>query len=271
MTLFWRRMSFLCNLLRVTTKGILPRTNTKLYMGSGIAIQYVVSHPDIFTVITNEETKIHPAGIIFDVDGLMLDTESPVIALWTQAGKPLGWDIKAEVVIRTLGIDREGTREIFLREYGPDFPYERIRNEYSRLVHEELEKGFPHKPGLIFLLDHLSSLGISLAVATSTRREAAVWKLRKAGILDRFTALACGDETRNGKPAPDIFLLAAKRLGQKPSACVGFEDSPAGLLGLHAAGIRSIFIKDLVDPPPEILATVWRRCADLAEAAELFG
>ena len=218
-----------------------------------------------------EETKIHPAGVIFDVDGLMLDTESPVIAFWAQAGKLSGWDISPEVVLRTIGIDANSTREIFLREYGSDFPYERIRNEFSRLYYEEFEKGVAHKSGLVFLLDHLSFLGIPLAVATSARREAAAWKLRKAGILDRFAALACGDEIRNGKPAPDIFLLAAERLGQKPSNCVGFEDSPAGLQGLHAAGILSVFVKDLADPPPEILATVWRCCVDLGEAAELFG
>jgi len=217
-----------------------------------------------------EKTKIRPAGIIFDVDGLMLDTEGPMIPLWAQAGKPLGWDISPEVVLRTLGITIEGTRTIFLQEYGPDFPYERIRAEFSRLYYKELEKGIPHKSGLVFLLDHLASLGIPLAVATSARRESAVWKLRKAGILDRFSALACGDEIRNGKPAPDIFLLAAERLRQKPCDCVGFEDSPAGLQGLHAAGIRSVFVKDLTDPPPEIRATVWRCCADLTEAAELF-
>ena len=218
-----------------------------------------------------EETKIHPAGVIFDMDGLMLDTEKPVISLWAKAGKPFGWDISPEVVFRTFGIITEGTRAIFQQEYGPDFPYDSIRAEFSRLVHEDLEKGVPHKPGLVHLLDHLSSLGIPLAVATSARREVAVWKLRKADILERFAALACGDEIRNGKPAPDIFLLAAEKLGQKPSDCVGFEDSPAGLQGLHAAGIRSVFVKDLVDPPPEVLVTVWRRCVDLAEAAELFG
>jgi HAD superfamily hydrolase (TIGR01509 family) len=217
-----------------------------------------------------EETKIRPAGVIFDVDGLMLDTEGPVFALWTRAGKPLGWDIKAEVVMRTLGIDREGARTIFLQEYGPGFPYEKIRDEFRRLYYEEFEKGAPHKPGLVYLLDHLAALGIPLAVASSSLHETVIWKLRKAGILDRFVALACGDEVRNGKPAPDIFLLAAERLGQKPSDCVGFEDSPAGLQGLHAAGIRSVFIKDLTDPPPEVLATVWHRCADLAEARKLF-
>jgi len=234
-------------------------------------INFLLSVPGTVALIKmKEENKIRPAGVIFDIDGLMLDTESPVIGFWAQAGKLLGWNISAEVVMRTIGITADSTRAIFLQEYGPDFPYERIRAEFSRLYYEEFEKGAPHKSGLVFLLDHLSSLGIPLAVATSARRESAVWKLRKAGILDRFAALACGDEIRIGKPAPDIFLLAAERLGQKPSDCVGFEDSPAGLQGLHAAGIRSVFIKDLTDPPPEIRETIWRCCADLAEATGLF-
>jgi beta-phosphoglucomutase-like phosphatase (HAD superfamily) len=81
--------------------------------------------------------------------------------------------------------------------------------------------------------------------------------LRKVDILDRFSIIVCGDEVTNGKPAPDIFLLA-------------FEGSSAGLMGLHSAGIRSIFIKDVIEPSQDILATVWRRYNDLKEAVELF-
>ena len=218
----------------------------------------------------SEIEKFQPSAAIFDMDGLMLDTERPGVARWVETGKCFGWDIKPELIIRTLGIDKEGTRAIIIDEMGPEFPFDKIRDETHRRMNEDEEKGINHRPGLVVLLDHLASLGIPRAVATSTRREAALRKLRKADILDRFTVLACGDEVTNGKPAPDIFLLAAERLGKAPSECIGFEDSPAGLRGLHAAGIRSVFVKDLADPPPDVMATVWRRCADLAEAVELF-
>jgi beta-phosphoglucomutase-like phosphatase (HAD superfamily) len=92
--------------------------------------------------------------------------------------------------------------------------------------------------------------------------------LEKAGIKDRFAAATCGDDVKNGKPNPEIFLNAAEKLKTPPSLCVGFEDSAAGLQALRAAGIRSVFIKDVVQPPEEVLATVWKRCADLEEAAE---
>ncbi|MDR2258511.1 MAG: HAD family hydrolase, partial [Treponema sp.] len=156
-------------------------------------------------------------------------------------------------------------------EYGPDFPYDEYRREAVRLIREAAEeRGIPRRPGLLPLLDHLDRLAIPFAVATSTDRETAVWKLTKAGIRDRFSALACGDEVQYGKPAPDIFLLAAERLGKSPAECTGFEDSPAGLMALQAAGIPPVFIKDLLEPPAEVLAGVWRRYDSLDQAIELF-
>ena len=218
-----------------------------------------------------EKPQSCSSAVIFDMDGLMIDTERPSIPLWARAGRSMGYDIGPEIVISNLGIDEVGSRANFLRQFGPDFPYDRIRKEFISLINAEFEKGIAHRPGLVFLLDRLASLGIPAAIATSAYRERMLWKLRLAGILERFTVIVCGDEIRSGKPAPDIFLLAAEKLGKAPAECVGFEDSPAGLRALHAAGIRSIFIKDLVEPPEDILATVWRRCNDLAEAAELFG
>jgi HAD superfamily hydrolase (TIGR01509 family) len=206
------------------------------------------------------------------MDGLMLDTERPAAAAWAKAVRNLGWPAGEEIAVKTIGIDEKSTRAIAMEELGADFPYDAVREEMVRIIIRETEqKGIPQRPGLAVLLDHLESLGVPLAVATSTKRETALWKLRRGGILERFPVLACGDEVRQGKPAPDIFLLAAERLGKNPGDCVGFEDSPAGLRALRAAGIPSVFVKDLVEPPPEVLASVWRRCRDLAEAAALFG
>jgi HAD superfamily hydrolase (TIGR01509 family) len=218
------------------------------------------------------QNQFLPGAVIFDMDGLLLDTEGPVIALWVEVGRQLGWDVTEETVFRTVGINEAATRAVFIGEYGPEFPYDEARSRLIQIYLARAEKeGIPHRPGLAVLLDHLAGLGIPLGIATSSDRETALWKLRCAGIGGRFSVLVCGDEAGRGKPAPDIFLCAAERLGKAPAECIGFEDSPAGLTALHAAGIRSVFIKDMVEPPAEVLRTVWRRYGDLAEAAALFG
>jgi HAD superfamily hydrolase (TIGR01509 family) len=206
------------------------------------------------------------------MDGTMLDTERLEIGLYVRLSGEMGWPTDEDTLRGTIGLSDENAEGIYVKKYGPRYPFGEI---WAAVMKEETvraeREGLPHRPGLRALLDKLAALGIPLAVATSTFRERAAWKLEKAGILDRFAALACGDEVKNGKPAPDIFLLAASQLGINPEDAVGFEDSPAGLAGLAAAGIPSVFVKDMAEPPPEILRTVWRRCADLAAAAELFG
>ncbi|MDR1443641.1 MAG: HAD family phosphatase [Treponema sp.] len=214
-----------------------------------------------------------PKAVIFDMDGLLLDTEQPVKDLWLKAARNRGWEIRTETVLRTIGVDEKTSRNIMREECGPDFPYQEIREELRRLITETAERdGIRWRPGLPVILDRLEGLKIPYGLATSTARETALWKLEKAGLpAGRFRVIVCGDEVEQGKPAPDIFLRAAELLGAAPGDCLGFEDSPAGLRALAAAGIPSVFIKDLLEPPAEVLAAVWRRCTDLAEAASLIG
>lgn len=201
----------------------------------------------------------------------MFDTEKLTMPLWDEASEPFGYRIPQEVVVKTIGISSEKARAVMIEEYGEEFPYDKIRDQFRLLVKREIDKhGVPKKPGLDFLLERLCAAKIPMSLATSSRRATALDMLERAGIISKFTAITGGDEVANGKPAPDIFLLAAEKIGIPPNDCIGFEDSPAGLRGLHAAGIRSIFIKDVIEPPQEVLDTVWRRYGNLAEAAELF-
>ncbi|GAB1484723.1 HAD family hydrolase [Treponema sp.] len=208
-----------------------------------------------------------PAALIFDMDGLMLDTERPSIALWLEAAREYGWTIDEAVPLATIGLDEAATRATVMEACGPVFPYEEVRSRLIELYERHVEeKGIIKRPGLLKLLDHARSAGLPLAVATSTARIEAEERLERAGIREYFSALACGDEVGRGKPAPDIFLLASERLNIAPECCLGFEDSAPGLKGLAAAGIKSIFIKDMLEAPTEVLATVWRRYSDLSEA-----
>ena len=217
-------------------------------------------------------TPFIPKGVILDMDGLMLDTERLEIALYVRISREMGWPTSEAFLRTTIGIGDDVSEKTYKAEFGAAYPFREIWEQVKNALTETAETGgIPHRPGLLTFLDRLDALGIPKAVATSTERKRALWKLDKAGIADRFTVLVCGDEISRGKPAPDIFLKAAERLGAATADCVGFEDSPAGLKGLAEAGIRSVFIKDLAEPPPGVLAGVWRRCAGLAEAAALFG
>ncbi|MDR0448727.1 MAG: HAD family phosphatase, partial [Treponema sp.] len=217
-------------------------------------------------------TPFIPEGVILDMDGLMLDTERLELQLYVEISAQMGWPTPETMLRKTIGISDEDAEVFYKNEYGAAYPFRKIWDAVVEKEYKIAEKdGLPHKTGLLILLDRLKQLEIPMAVATSANRKRAQWKLERGGILDRFNAFAFGDEIERGKPSPDIFLLAAERLGVNPQGCVGFEDSPAGLAGLAAAGIHSVFIKDMAEPAQEILRTVWRRCADLEVAASLFG
>lgn len=211
-------------------------------------------------------------AVLFDLDGLLIDSERPAVRLWCRAAAERGYSIPESVPIATVGLNESDTRDVIMVHCGAAFPYEAVRDRMEELYAAEVENGgLAPRPGVTELLARLDAVGMARAIATSSARAAANYKLDRSGLGNIFPVLACGDETARGKPAPDIFLLAAARLGVVPRDCIGFEDSPAGLAALRAADIRSVFIKDLVEPPAGILATVWRRYERADQAVELFG
>jgi HAD superfamily hydrolase (TIGR01509 family) len=212
-----------------------------------------------------------PAAAIFDLDGLMLDTERPFITALAAKNAESGWDVPFDTLIKIIGINCRASEKLLKDMLGSEYPFMDLRSEILRHEKTRYEaEGIPHKPGLIPLLDSLREKKIPAAVATSTDRDRALWKLRCGGILERFDAIVCGDEIQHGKPAPDIFLRAAEKLALPAACCAGLEDSPAGLTALAAAGIRSIFIKDMIEPDAEVRAAVWKCCSSLYEVIPLF-
>ena len=153
--------------------------------------------------------------------------------------------------------------------YGPDFRLDRFDGHVNARVHAVLDAHVPVKPGALEILDFLAGRGLPLAVATSSSRRTVERHLGKAGLLDRFRAVAARDDVERGKPHPDLYLEAARRLGVAPQHCVAFEDSNNGLTAAHAAGTMAIMVPDILQPTPEVRAKCVTVLPDLHEALRL--
>lgn len=199
----------------------------------------------------------------------MLDTEPAYRIAWQAASAECGYELPDPLYVTLIGRGRSEGEQTLVDAFGPRFPVDEFRAVCLRREAEMFETtSVPKKPGLDQLLDLLDSRSIAKAVATSTERRTAVAQLFAAGLLDRFTAVATGDEVVNGKPAPDLFLLAAQRLGVQPVHCIVFEDAEAGTIAADAAGMTVFIVPDLKQPSPEVQRLAKGVFPSLTEVAE---
>jgi HAD superfamily hydrolase (TIGR01509 family) len=193
------------------------------------------------------------AAVLLDMDGLMLDTERLLYAVWQRAMADFGYEASEEVFLASVGTTVQSTNQLLRAAYGPEFPLEATNGRTGDYVWQEVDaRGAPLKPGLPALLDYLEAQGIPKAVASSSERATIDRLLGSVGLLPRFAVTVAGDEVARGKPAPDIFLLAASRLGVEPGRCLVLEDSEPGARAAHAAGMAVIIVPDLKSPSDDV-------------------
>jgi len=210
-------------------------------------------------------------AVIFDMDGLMLDTERLDREHFGRAAADFGYLELEPIYLETVGRNWSDTRKHFQQVLGENFPFDELRARWRTYSKDYANKfGVPLKTGLENLLSVLDRIGIPKAVATSTQRHDALPLLETVALLNRFTVVVTGDEVSHGKPAPDIFLTAARRLSVDPKCCVVFEDSPAGIAAAHAAGMVPILVPDVVPPTDETRRIAHRVLSSLEEAVVLF-
>ena len=209
-------------------------------------------------------------ALLFDMDGLLLDSERVVQESWNAAGEALGYGKVGEHIYNTLGMNAAGRKEYFNNVFGTGFPYE----EFQKLSRKEFfnvadQEGIPLKPGAKELIFYAKQMGYKVGLVTSSRKEYAVDVLKKAGIFSYFDGCIFGDMVSKSKPDPEIYEKGCKMLGEEPECCVAFEDAPAGVMAASAAGIDVIMVPDLVQPDDAIRMRTWKVLDSLDEAIGL--
>ena len=192
-------------------------------------------------------------AVVFDMDGVIFATERLVIEFWKEVAKKHNIPNAEHTCIQCLGTNRVRTREIFLENYGADFPFDPYRAEVTELFNTHY-KGvpLPTKPGVRELLSYLQEQDIKVGLASSTAQHLVRDEIGTAGLLPFFQTLVCGDMVEHSKPAPDIFLKACEILNADPTKSIAIEDSFNGIRSAHCAGMTPIMVPDQVQPTDEI-------------------
>jgi len=195
-----------------------------------------------------------PQAVIFDMDGLLIDTIPIYIAAMTEAGAQVGHPLSREYLVSLIGLLGQELHNRLTQDFGPDFPAEAVLRLTGERLAKTFAQGAPLKAGAAELVHQLHSLDMPLAVATSMKTAEAEHQLEMAGVRHCFVAVVGRDQVQRNKPNPDVYLEAASRLKQAPGACVALEDSFNGVRAAHAAGCMTIMVPDMLVPTAEIEA-----------------
>jgi HAD superfamily hydrolase (TIGR01509 family) len=208
-------------------------------------------------------------AVLFDMDGLLLDTEAVYIEAYGDAAQAMGVEISLAFCHSMIGVPSRECDAMIRDHFGPDFRFDRFDRHFNEHARRLLDAHVPVKPGATEILEYLAGHGLPLAIATSSSVRSVQRHLGSAGLLGHFTAIATRYDVERGKPHPNVYLEAARRLGVAPERCIAFEDSNVGLTAAHAAGTMAIMVPDIVPPSPEVLAKCLKVVPDLHAALTL--
>ena len=188
-------------------------------------------------------------GIIFDMDGLMINTEKLLQRFWCEAANEFGYPMKPEHSLKIRSLSAKLAEPMLKQLVSPEFDYQKVRKRRMELMNAYIrEHGVEEKEGLKELLSYLKEEKYDMAVATATDYARTKLYLSSIGVFSYFSQVICGDMVKNGKPKPDIYQLAVQKLGYEPGECVALEDSPNGILAAYRAGVLPIMVPDLDQP-----------------------
>ena len=204
-------------------------------------------------------------AVIFDMDGLLLDTETVYRRAMIASASGLGYDFPEEFCHSMVGTAETEIHAILRQRFGTDFPIPRLFEDCEVQMGLLLEAGVPVKAGAAELISDLAARDLPMAVATSTFRRIAEHHLQRAGLLDHFAAVCTREDVTRGKPHPDLFLAAAEKLGVRAERCLVLEDSYPGVRAAHASGAMAIMVPDMLPATDELRALCVAVVRDLHE------
>lgn len=208
-------------------------------------------------------------AVIFDMDGLMFDTEFLVKEGWDIVGKKLGFGELGYMINKTLGVNAKKAKEIFFEEFQHKVDVDELTKYTREYAYKYYDKnGVPVKKGLYELLKYLKDKNYKLAVASSSRRESVMHHIEDAKVSEYFDAIVCGDMIQNSKPDPEIYLRAAKELNVEPNNCIALEDAPNGIKAAYKAGMKVIMIPDMIEATEETKKMLTVQFEHLGEVIE---
>lgn len=202
-------------------------------------------------LLKHKQEPVH--GVVFDMDGLLLDSESLAMEALVFAARDLNYDIPMSFCRTMIGVPADGCRTMVRKTYGQDFPLERFFELQEVHLRNFVDTGkLALKKGVLPLLDLLDTYKIPRAIATSSSRVRTDHHLKLINLFHRFNAIVTRDDVSKGKPDPEPYLTAAKKIGVNPAHALALEDSHSGARAAHAAGIRVIVVPDLLEATDEI-------------------
>jgi HAD superfamily hydrolase (TIGR01509 family) len=204
-------------------------------------------------MLSSTQPALSVESVIFDMDGLLIDTESLAMQALVSAGAEISYEMPVSFCHLMIGVPLDHNRKLVIERFGDDFPVDSYFTTADRHFTALINSGLLRlKPGVLELLSLLEQTGIRKAVATSSARHKADHHLELTGIRERFDAIITRDDVICGKPNPDPFLRAAEALGTRPDHCLALEDSYNGVRAAYAAGMRVIMVPDLLEPTDEM-------------------
>lgn len=192
-------------------------------------------------------------AVIFDMDGVILDSERMVVKCWKKIADKYGIEDIEEHCKAATGLNVAATKVVFEKRYGANLPYDKLRAERRELFMKAFEDGeVALKEGAEELLNYLKCNNVKVALASSTSESTVRYELDLKGVLKYFDAVICGDMVKHSKPDPEIFLMACDAVDVKPEEAIGIEDSYNGVRALNKAGLHTIMVPDMIEPDDEM-------------------